>query len=34
MLEIKEVYKTYGKKVALDNISIKLDYGVYGLLGT
>ncbi|MFR4998118.1 MAG: ATP-binding cassette domain-containing protein [Clostridium paraputrificum] len=33
MLEIKEVYKTYGKKVALDNISIKLDYGVYGLLG-
>lgn len=34
MLEIKEVYKTYGKKVALDNISIKLDYGVYGLLGS
>ena len=33
MLEIKELYKTYGKKVALDNISIKLDYGVYGLLG-
>lgn len=33
MLEIKELYKTYGKKVALNNISIKLDYGVYGLLG-
>lgn len=33
MLEIKELYKTYGKKVALNNISINLDYGVYGLLG-
>lgn len=33
MLEIKELYKTYDKKVALNNISIKLDYGVYGLLG-
>lgn len=33
MLEIKEVYKVYGKKVALNNISIKLECGVYGLLG-
>ncbi len=33
MLEIKGLYKTYDKKVALNNISIKLDYGVYGLLG-
>ena len=33
MLEINGLYKTYDKKVALNNISIKLDYGVYGLLG-
>ncbi|MGL5693256.1 MAG: ATP-binding cassette domain-containing protein, partial [Peptostreptococcaceae bacterium] len=33
MLEIKDVYKTYGKKVALNYVSIKLENGVYGLLG-
>ncbi len=33
MLEIKEVYKTYGEKIALNQVSMKLDNGVYGLLG-
>lgn len=33
MLEIKNLSKKYGKKVALNNISINLEYGVYGLLG-
>ena len=33
MLEIKEVYKTYGEKIALNKVSMKLDNGVYGLLG-
>lgn len=33
MLEIKNLSKKYGKKVALNNISINLEWGVYGLLG-
>ena len=33
MLEIKSVTKRYGKKVALDEISLSLTQGVYGLLG-
>lgn len=33
MLEIKNIYKTYGGKVALNHISIELEDGVYGLLG-
>ncbi len=33
MLEIKKVYKTYGEKIALNQVSMKLDNGVYGLLG-
>lgn len=33
MLEIKNIYKTYGEKVALNHISIELEDGVYGLLG-
>ncbi len=33
MLEIKSVTKRYGKKVALNQISLQLEEGVYGLLG-
>lgn len=33
MLEIKNVYKTYGEKIALNYVSIQLENGVYGLLG-
>ncbi len=33
MLEIREVTKRYGKKTALDRISLTLTGGVYGLLG-
>jgi len=32
MLTIDHVTKTYGKTTALSDISLKLDYGVYGLL--
>ena len=33
MLEIKSVSKRYGKKVALQEVSLSLNQGVYGLLG-
>lgn len=33
MLEIQEVSKSYGKKQALNHMSIKMTPGVYGLLG-
>ena len=33
MLEIKKVYKNYGKKRALTNVSYQFGTGVYGLLG-
>lgn len=33
MLEIIGVYKSYGKKPALNDIHIKMEPGVYGLLG-
>ncbi len=33
MLEIKSLTKRYGKKVALDQVSLSLGQGVYGLLG-
>lgn len=33
MLEIKELEKTFGKKIVLDNISITFKEGVYGILG-
>ena len=32
-LEIEEVSRSYGTKVALKNISMKLSPGIYGLLG-
>ena len=32
-LEIKNLSKRYGEKVALDDLSIQLEYGIYGLLG-
>ena len=34
MLEIRNLSKSYGKKVALNNINLKFDNGLYGLLGT
>ena len=33
MLEIRNLSKNYGKKVALNNINLKFDNGLYGLLG-
>lgn len=33
MLELKGITKSYGKKKALDNISLSLSEGIYGLLG-
>ena len=33
MLEIKNVSKSFGKKSVLNNISMELDEGIYGLLG-
>lgn len=33
MLEIKSITKRYGKKIALNQVSISLGQGVYGLLG-
>lgn len=33
MLEVKNVSKSYGKKIALRDISLSLSHGVYGLLG-
>lgn len=33
MLELREVTKKYKDKIALQNISLKLDSGIYGLLG-
>ena len=33
MLEIKNVSKSFGKKSVLNNISMQLDEGIYGLLG-
>lgn len=33
MLEIKSITKRYGKKVALNQVSVSLGEGVYGLLG-
>lgn len=33
MLEICEISKRYGKKTALNHISIKMEPGIYGLLG-
>lgn len=33
MLEIKSITKRYGKKLALDQVSISFGEGVYGLLG-
>lgn len=33
MLEIKHIYKSYGNKKVLNNITLSLDYGIYGLLG-
>ena len=32
MLEIRNLSKSYGKKVALNNINLKFDNGLYGLL--
>lgn len=32
-IEIKNITKYYGKKKALDNVSLTLDNGIYGLLG-
>lgn len=33
MLELREVTKKYKDKIALQNISLKVDSGIYGLLG-
>lgn len=33
MLEIRNLSKSYGKKVALNNINLKFDNGLYGFLG-
>lgn len=33
MIEIKNITKRYGKKIAVDNISLELGEGIYGLLG-
>ncbi len=33
MLELCEITKRYGDKLALDQVSLKLDAGIYGLLG-
>lgn len=33
MLEIRNLSKSYGKKVALNNINLRFDNGLYGLLG-
>ncbi|MBO8183375.1 MAG: ABC transporter ATP-binding protein [Archaeoglobus sp.] len=33
MIEIRELYKTYGSKVALNNLSITVNDEIYGLLG-
>ena len=33
MIEIKNIIKRYGKKIAVDNISLELGEGIYGLLG-
>lgn len=33
MLEIKNITKSYGKKIALKNFSYTFDTGIYGLLG-
>lgn len=33
MLELKNISKKYGDKIALDNVSMSLSQGVYGLLG-
>ena len=32
-IEIRNVTKRYGKKTALDNVSLTLGNGIYGLLG-
>ena len=32
-LEIKDLYKCYGKKEALKNVSFSMTPGIYGLLG-
>ena len=33
MLELHNIVKTYGEKRALDNFSLQLENGLYGLLG-
>ena len=33
MLELRNISKHYGKKQALNQISLSLEYGIYGLLG-
>jgi len=33
MLEIRDLTKCYGDHTALDSVSIKLEKGVYGILG-
>ncbi|MCR5609270.1 MAG: ATP-binding cassette domain-containing protein [Lachnospiraceae bacterium] len=33
MLEIRNVTKRYGKKVAVKDFSMKFEKGIYGLLG-
>jgi len=33
MIEIRELYKTYGSKIALNNLSITVNDEIYGLLG-
>ncbi len=33
VLKISGLTKSYGKLTALDNLSVELDYGIYGLLG-
>jgi ABC-2 type transport system ATP-binding protein len=33
MIELKSVSKKYGKKIALNDVSIQFRQGMYGLLG-
>ena len=33
MLTVDNLSKSFGKKTVLDNISVQLTHGVYGLLG-
>jgi len=33
MIEIKDITKKFGNKIALDHVSLALDEGIYGLLG-